>query len=100
MKKQFDNSIMAIFDSCCYKWSTKTGSIVIGSLLLVFSVCFLIVTIGLVAAWEDFDTQFLDDRLSRFVSHRFKLIIILIEVHETHSQDNFSEQIIRFTSSF
>jgi hypothetical protein len=60
---------MAVFDSCCYKWSTKTGSIVIGTLLLVFSVCFLIVTIGLVAAWEDFDTQFLDDRLSRLVGY-------------------------------
>jgi uncharacterized membrane protein len=56
---------MAIVDSCCFKWSTKTGTIIIGSLLLIFSIGFLIVTIGLVAAWEDFDTQFLDDRLSR-----------------------------------
>ena len=58
---------MAVVDSCCFKCSTKTGSMIIGSLLLVFCVGFLIVTIGLVAAWEDFDTQFLDDRLSRFL---------------------------------
>ena len=58
---------MAVVDSCCFKCSTKTGSVIIGALLLIFCVGFLIVTIGLVAAWEDFDTQFLDDRLSRFL---------------------------------
>ena len=57
---------MAVVDSCCFKCSTKTGSVIIGALLLIFCVGFLIVTIGLVAAWEDFDTQFLDDRLSRY----------------------------------
>ena len=56
---------MAIVESCCFKCSTKTGTLIIGALLLAFSIGFLIVTIGLVSAWEDFDTQFLDDRLSR-----------------------------------
>lgn len=57
---------MAVIDSCCFKCSTKTGTIIIGALLLIFSVIFLLVTIGLVAGWEDFDTGFLDDRLSRY----------------------------------
>jgi len=57
---------MAVLDSCCFKFSTKTGSIIIGAILFIFSVIFLFVTIGLVAGWEGFDTTFLDDRLSSF----------------------------------
>lgn len=57
--------MMPIAQTCCFKLSNKTGTILIGAILLTFSVCFLFVTIGLVAGWEDFNTDFLDDRLSR-----------------------------------
>ena len=59
---------MPIVNSCCFKFSNKAGSIVIGALLFVFTVAFLAVTIGLVAGWEDFDTDFLDDRINRLNS--------------------------------
>jgi hypothetical protein len=55
---------MPIVNSCCFKGSTRTGSMVIGVLLLIFCIAFLGVTIGLVAGWDDFDTEFLDNTLS------------------------------------
>ena len=58
--------MMPVTNSCCYKLSNRKGTIVIGALLLAFSVGFLIVTIGLVAGWEDFDTKFLDDSLDKY----------------------------------
>jgi len=54
---------MAVLHSCCFKFSLKTGTMIIGALLFSFSIIFLLVTIGLVAGWEDFDTSFLDDRI-------------------------------------
>ena len=35
---------MAVLDSCCFKFSTKTGSIIIGAILFIFSVIFLFVS--------------------------------------------------------
>lgn len=57
--------MMAVVNSCCGKASLKTGSIIIGILLFIFTVIFLFTTVGLVSGWRDFDTQFLDDRLAR-----------------------------------
>ena len=58
--------MIPITDSCCFKLSNRSGSVVIGTLLLVFCIAFTGVAVGLVAGWEDFDTKFLDDRLARY----------------------------------
>ena len=58
-------STMPVVNSCCFKCSNRTGSIVIGALLFVFCLAFLGVCIGLVAGWDDFDTDFLDNTLSK-----------------------------------
>ena len=49
----------------CYKGSLRTGTMVIGLVLLVFTLAFLFTTIGIIADWKKFDTSFLDDRLSQ-----------------------------------
>jgi len=59
---------MPVVNSCCFKCSNRTGSVVIGALLFVFCLAFLGVCIGLVAGWDDFDTDFLDNTLSRYNS--------------------------------
>ena len=56
--------IPILANGCCKK-SNKTCTILIGALLLTFTITFLIVTIGLVAGWEDFNTEFLDDTWKR-----------------------------------
>merc|ERR1711894_793932 len=56
---------MVVVNSCCFKCGLKTGSVIIGVILLMFSVIFLLTTIGIVADWTTFDTTFLDHRLAR-----------------------------------
>ena len=58
---------MPVVNSCCFKCSNRTGSVIIGALLFVFCLAFLGVCIGLVAGWDDFDTDFLDNTLSKSV---------------------------------
>jgi len=59
-----------LVQSCCFKFNTRTGSMLIGALLFIFALIFLLVTIGLVAGWEDFDTTFLDDNLNNAGSNK------------------------------
>ena len=66
--------MIPITDSCCFKFSNRTGSVVIGTILFVFCVAFTFVAVGLIAGWEDFDTQFLDDRLARYLT-------VLVHLH-------------------
>ena len=56
---------MAVVNSCCFKCGLKTGSVIIGVIMLTFSVIFLFTTIGIVADWQTIDTTFLDHRLAR-----------------------------------
>ena len=49
----------------CYKGSLKTGTMVIGLTLLIFTLAFLFTTVGILADWKKFDSSFLDDRLSQ-----------------------------------
>ena len=56
---------MPVVNSCCFKCSNRTGSVIIGALLFAFCLAFLGVCIGLVAGWDDFDTDFLDNTLSK-----------------------------------
>jgi len=59
---------MAVVNSCCFKCGLKAGSIIIGVIMLMFSLIFLFTTIGIVADWQTFDTEFLDHRLARYNS--------------------------------
>ncbi|XP_023325129.1 uncharacterized protein LOC111698890 [Eurytemora carolleeae] len=59
---------MPIFDSCCFKFSNKHGSIAIGAILLCFTVIFVGVSVGFIAGWESFDTSFLIDASQRLRS--------------------------------
>jgi len=58
---------MPALDSCC-GISNKTGTITIGTLLLLSTIILLGVCIGFVAGWEDFDTSFLVDASNKIRS--------------------------------
>ena len=56
---------MTLANGCCFRGSLKKCSIIIGVILLIFTLAFLFTTVGIIADWKKFDTSFLDDRLSK-----------------------------------